>query len=108
TAARSMQRVIGKTEIGFTDFFQIHLCREIPKVSGPDIDGLNERVVWFRREVPIRLLELDDFFFDFRSYLGKGGRTIGRGKFQAVVFSGIVAGGDVDCAVELLANDGER
>ena len=105
--ARPMQRVVSKAEIGGADLFEIDFCREIAKVSGTNIEAFNQRIVRLCRELPVRPLELDDLFFDFRSDLGKGRRTIGSRKFQTVVFARIMAGGNVDCAVQLIVHNRE-
>ena len=53
-------------------------------------------------------LQAFDLGFDRAGDVGKRGSAVGSGEFDAAVFAGIVAGRDVDGAIELLLHDGER
>ena len=43
---------------------------------------------------------------DVRGDLGQGRAAVGAGEFQAIVFGRVVAGGDVDAAIQFIVNDG--
>ena len=57
---------------------------------------------------PRLILQRSGALFDVLGDFRKRRAPVGPGKFQAVVFRGIVAGGDVDAAVEFAVNDGVR
>ena len=57
-------------------------------------------------ERPALCLKLRDVRLDLFGHFRRGGRAIARGKFQALIFRRIVAGGHVDAAGRLAMADG--
>ena len=56
----------------------------------------------------MRRLQFYDVRFNLLRHVGRGGRAVERGKFQALILRRIVAGGQVDAANRLAMTDGVR
>src|SRR5664280_765453 len=69
---------------------------------------VGERAKLRRVKSPMRRLQFYDIRLDLLRQIGRGRRAVERGKFQALILGGIVAGGHVDAANRLAMTDGVR
>ena len=79
------------------------------EIGGLRIDFLaGERAKLRRVKSPMRRLQFYDVRFNLFCHVRRGRRAVERGKFQALILGGIVAGGHVDAANRLAMTDGVR
>ena len=81
---------------------EIHELGEALEIGIARVDFFERLVVWFCRSA---LAEFCRARFDVARHFGKRRAAIGAGKFQALIFGGIVAGRKIDRAVDLAPQD---
>ncbi len=103
--AAAVHGVVGEIAFGFGQHIEANHFFQLREIRGARINSL---------EIVRDVVEMTFFvvrqcggaFLDVFGDFGQSRAAIGAGKFQAVVFGGVVAGGDVDAAIEFVVNDG--